>query len=262
LATPSQTLASRAGSPESSLPLEEDANAVTVEDGSDVSDDQIQILDLHSRHPVVSYRNQIFTCSWADMIGTELLFAHPEPRPVQSDLPCLQRGRDFDLIAANRVKILGHKAKLTSNPGPREDAMTAPSPAMSNLNATPSQPPPDIIPPPAATRAKGQRSNQARFLERLMNAKQARGENDIVRTVFSLRRTRNFENRLRGWARTEERMAEVQKLHRDALRGDPDALVALEGIYAQVEGGDGPSGPHPGGQDGGQDERGILPPDP
>ena len=75
-------------------------------------------------------------------------------------------------------------------------------------------------------------TNQARFLERLAAIKQDRGETDPVRTVFSTRRsqntTNNPEDRLRGWARTEEQMLEIQRLQDAALRGDSRALAALE----------------------------------
>lgn len=83
-------------------------------------------------------------------------------------------------------------------------------------------------------------SNQARFLERLSSVKQAKGETDPVRTVYSTRRTQNLEDRLRGWARTEEQLAEVQRLQEAVLRGDEGAMAALERVYRDLQGeGDG-----------------------
>lgn len=178
-------------------------------------------MDLHSRNPIISYQNQIFSCSWADMIGTELLFTRPELEPEQSDSTYLRSDKDYVLIAANSVKILGRKANLISSSGGGKAIEGADGPV-----ENPEQQ--GMISPRKTT-------NQARFLRRLMNAKQAKGETDMVRTVYSIKRGQNFEDRLRGWARTEERMAEIQRLNQGALQGDMNALMALEDIYAQIE---------------------------
>ena len=176
---------------------------------SNPGSDRLQILALHTPNPIVSYRNQIFTCSWADLLGTELLFTSPEELVSSEDASSsVLRGRDFDLIAANSVKILGRKANLISSSG-----------------VTVSEPSTSAAGTPTTT-------NQARFLDRLAAIKQDRGEPDTVRTVFSTRRsqntTNNPEDRLRGWARTEEQMLEIQRLQDAALRGDSRALAALE----------------------------------
>jgi hypothetical protein len=57
----------------------------------------------------------------------------------------------------------------------------------------------------------------------------------MVRTVPSVKRGQHFEHRLRGWARTEERLARIQQLSRDALQGNSDAIRELEEIYREVE---------------------------
>lgn len=214
--------------------------------------DRIQVLGLHTTNPIVSYQNQIFSCSWADLIGTELLFTHPEhggitsiPHQHRHHHP-LRRDKNFDLIAANSVKVLGRRANLISSsgagPGPAsQENSTNTTALLSGLHSTEeaetqaqaqaaAAPPPQDFPHKPTTQ-----TNQARFLERLMNLKQAQGETDTVRTVFNLKRDQNLENRLRGWARTEEQMAEIQRLNRAVLRGDADALIALQNIYAQVE---------------------------
>ena len=169
------------------------------------STDRLQILALHTLNPIVSYQNQIFTCSWADLLGTELLFTSPQELDSESD--SVLRGRDYDLLAANSVKILGRKANLISSSG-----------------VTVSEPSTSAAGTPTTT-------NQARFLDRLAAIKQDRGEPDTVRTVFSTRRSQNTtnpEDRLRGWARTEEQMLEIQRLQDAVLRGDSQALAALE----------------------------------
>ncbi|PLB50475.1 hypothetical protein P170DRAFT_445772 [Aspergillus steynii IBT 23096] len=187
-------------------------------------EERVQILGLHTPNPIVSYRNQIFNCSWADQIGTELLFAQPE---VESDPDSaaptkpLRRGKDFDLIAANSVKIFGRKANLISSAGP--------APPMEPLEADVAQ---DTD--PATTRRTGPMSNQARFLERLKSIKQAKGETDTIRSSFSLRRAQNLEERLRGWAQTGEQLTEIQRLNDAAVQGNTTAMADLENLYIQL----------------------------
>lgn len=155
----------------------------------------------------------MFSCSWADQLGTELFFTSPDElskatsttNNVTNNAP-LARGKNFDLIAATSAKLLGRKANLISSSEP---------------NAA------------SATTTKG--SNQARFLERLASVKQAKGESDTVRTVFSTRRTQNLEDRLRGWAKTEEQMAEIQRLQEAVLRGDSSAVMTLERVYRDMQ---------------------------
>ncbi|EAW13807.1 TFIIIC subunit 6 family protein [Aspergillus clavatus NRRL 1] len=189
-----------------------------------LSSERVQILGLHTPNPIVSFQNQIFSCTWADQIGTELLFTHPETGPEPGPetglppLPPLSHGKDFDLIAANSAKILGRKANLISSSG-------------AGLSQNPPSQPSDAL---AIPRRPGPQTNQARFLERLAALKKQRGETDTVRTVFSTRRTQNLEDRLRGWARTEEQLAEIRRLNEATLQGDTAALKALEELYTEL----------------------------
>ncbi|KAL8662774.1 MAG: hypothetical protein Q9168_008205, partial [Polycauliona sp. 1 TL-2023] len=40
--------------------------------------DRIQILDLHTRNPLISYDDRIYSCNWAATIGTDIFLASPE----------------------------------------------------------------------------------------------------------------------------------------------------------------------------------------
>ncbi|KKZ68023.1 hypothetical protein EMCG_06233 [[Emmonsia] crescens] len=214
-----------------------DSDPDTQDQDQDQVQDQVQIMDLHSENPIISYRNQIFSCSWVDLVGTEMTFSMPEER---STLPRLRQHQDYDLISANRVKLLGQKANLipSSSEMPNADpndshpaAAATPTPGYSDVAAA--------ITTTATTTTTTPRlpaTNQALFLERLMNAKRAKGESDVVRTTFSQKRNQNFEAKLRGWARTGEQMAELELLNRRVLQGDAHALRELEDIYARAEG--------------------------
>ncbi|KMU92497.1 hypothetical protein CIHG_10332, partial [Coccidioides immitis H538.4] len=143
---------------------------------------QIQIMELHSPNPIVSYQNQIFSCSWADQIGTDMMFSLPGD---EDDTPALRQNRDFDLVSTTRVKILGQKAHLISGSSSSQAQRM---------------------------RSGGSSTGQAQFLECLMRAKRAKGEEDIVRTTFpqAQKRNQNIEERLQGWARTEGMLAELE----------------------------------------------------
>ncbi|KAJ5605847.1 hypothetical protein N7510_008628 [Penicillium lagena] len=184
--------------------------------------EQIQILGLHTSNPIVSYHNQVFTCAWADQIGTELVFSHPDPDADHHTAP-LRTGESFELLAANSVKILGRKANLTSSSGVAGEQNLE-----SNLSASESTP--RLLP-----RRGAAPTNQTQFLERLQNIKAARGETDTVRTIMSTRRNMNLGERLKGWARTEEQVAEIQRLNEKANGGDLDATAALENLWMQLQ---------------------------
>ncbi|KAF7589099.1 hypothetical protein BBP40_004766 [Aspergillus hancockii] len=231
-ATTSSTAATPGPSSASVPPSRSDDNEPTLA-STEVDNtlaERVQILGLHTHNPIISYQNQIFSCSWADQIGTELLFSRadfesqPGPQP-ESEVAAprvipLKRGKDFDLLAANSVKVLGRRANLISSAGP---AQNFPHPDAA-LDVT-----------AGANRRVTTQTNQALFLDRLKGIKRIRGETDAVRTIFSLKRAQNLDDRLRGWARTEEQLAEIQRLNDAALQGNSDAITELENLYKQLE---------------------------
>lgn len=126
------------------------------------------------------------------------------------DPPPLREHRDFDLIAATRLKILGQKAHLISESGTSQ---------VQRL------------------RSGGTTRGQAQFLDCLTRAKRAKGEIDAVRTVFpqAQRKTQALEEKLQGWARTEGMLTELEKLNMQARDGDLNAVRRLEDIYLQFD---------------------------
>ncbi|EEP76079.1 predicted protein [Uncinocarpus reesii 1704] len=167
---------------------------------------QIQIMELHSPNPIISYHNQIFSCSWADNIGTDMMFSLPED---DSDL-ALRQTRDFDLISTTRVKILGQKAHVISGSSSSQAQRIDSADAL---------------------------SGQAQFLACLMRVKKAKGEQDEVRTVFpaAQKRNENLDEKLQSWARTEGLLTEMEQLNEQAFRGDIDSVKRLEEIYMQFD---------------------------
>ncbi|KAJ5205778.1 Transcription factor TFIIIC tau55-related protein [Penicillium cf. griseofulvum] len=196
---------------------------------SSLPNERIQILDLHTTNPIISYYNQMFSCSWADQIGTELVFASPDTETgPDNHLPQpLHRGPSYELVAANSVKILGRKAHLAPNagPGPAQGFTEGPTPE-SALSQEAS--------PLGVPRRPTGPSHQAQFLYRLQQIKNAKGETDAVRMVMSTRRQVNMADRQQGWARTEAQLAEIERLNERASRGDLEAKATLDLLIQEL----------------------------
>ncbi|KAL2130948.1 hypothetical protein VTI74DRAFT_5731 [Chaetomium olivicolor] len=172
--------------------------------------EQIQILELHSKEPIVSYRNHVFRGSWCENIGTEMIFT---PHDDNTPLPALRHlNQNIDLIAASATRINFQEATLT----PKE-RNTGPG----NLFLGVAYCEEDI--PERYKRnggiyvhiggdKSGQRQPQAHFLEDLIELKRKRGETDEV-TVQPLE-TR--QNKLMVEDEEEERRR--RKLRQDHAR--------------------------------------------
>ncbi|CEL04382.1 hypothetical protein ASPCAL05512 [Aspergillus calidoustus] len=216
-------------------------NGPEIESGSA---DRVQILGLHTPNPIISHQNQIFSGSWADQLGTELIFAPPgattsefdEADSTAAHVTPLKHTKDFDLIAANSVKILARKANLISSSGPGA-AAPQPQPQAQVLQQWQPQNLTSTLTPGLSglVYKPEHQTNQAKFLERLKEVKRRKGETDNVRTVFSsARRGPTLEDRLRGWVKTDEQLATIQHLNERALQGDSDAIAELENLYSQL----------------------------
>lgn len=118
----------------------------------------------------------------------------------------LYRHNEFDIVSANHMKIVGQKANLISSSGSggNQDRITQDEQQQQQ---------------PAAASRNAPSSNQSRFLERLARAKEAKGETDVVRTVFPQKRNQNIDDRLQGWARTEAAVAELEQFNRQSMQG-------------------------------------------
>lgn len=130
--------------------------------------EEIQIMELHSHHPVISYRGRVFEASWAEVIGTEMLFtAHDSSNP----LPTLRElAGNVDILAASCARLITKEKKLKPKDG-EEDRFAA-ARAEHNIKV------------PVGRDPTGERAQQARFLENLMALKKMRGDTDNV-TIYA-----------------------------------------------------------------------------
>lgn len=134
--------------------------------GQDQEVPKVQILDLHTENPVVSYNGSLFSCQWASNIGTELLFTS---RDRNNHLPALRHlPKDVDLLAASSIRLISKPVDAQPRFAHR------PKLATSDVWVDPS------ISIPVGKGASDQRKDQARFLERLTEIKEIKGETDEV----------------------------------------------------------------------------------
>ncbi|KAL9622838.1 MAG: hypothetical protein Q9160_002764 [Pyrenula sp. 1 TL-2023] len=205
------------------------SSAQAVEDSN--RSQELQIMDLRSTNPIVSYNNRVYNCTWYDTIGTSMFFsAHGNDIDLE---PAASDG-DVDLIETSRIKLVAREAQLLPKPDPAKSptkgskgiAKTAKGSGLGALSTSNPKINADI-------------KKQARFLERLMEVKSSKGEVDNVRTVRKrgaqtvAGETDNANKRRQHMPPTSrpELEKEIWNLNRLTLQGDPDALERLEEIY-------------------------------
>lgn len=172
----------------------------------------VQILDLHSKNPVVSYDGHIYSCQWVSNIGTELLFTRHDPNNPLPNLRTLPG--DVDLLAASSARIVSTSVEVH----PKEPSATHPWPS-----SRPSGKVPELA-IPVGRGASVHRKDQARFLESLMDIKEEKGEDDPVTVYAHARKT--------VWKWNEQfskkQSAEKAKLLKVIKRGGKAAKLARE----------------------------------
>lgn len=191
---------------------------------------ELQIMELGSNNPIVSYNNRVYSCTWYDTIGTSMFFSEHDN---DIDLEPMASDGDVDLVETSRIKLVAREAQLLPRPDPTKDpakgSTKKPEAAKgSGLGALSTSNP----------KINADIKKQARFLERLMEVKSAKGEVDNVRTIRK-RGLRTVAGEDGNANKRRQHMPvsrpeldkEIRELNRLTLRGDPDALERLEEIY-------------------------------
>lgn len=148
---------------------EDDAAQVpAVVDQQPETSHDIQILDLHSDKPYISYRGRVFEGEWAEVMGTELILAQHDQNDNLAVLRHLAHG--VDLLAASSSRIIT-KERIPKLKETRDDDLAE---IKHECN----------IKVPAGKDRSGERARQARFLENLMALKKKKGQEDQV-TIYA-----------------------------------------------------------------------------
>ncbi|KAL8798860.1 MAG: hypothetical protein Q9182_006338 [Xanthomendoza sp. 2 TL-2023] len=236
--------------PEPNTPIDlalQGASTPGPSDPSNPQDDCLQILDLHTPNPLISYNGRIYSCTWASTIGTDIFLAAPDLLPAAPNDPF----RVVPLHTLPNVSIIGTSCiNLTARPATLKPRNEAPKPQPHPTENLPTQQisttniiDPQIPPGPtttAASRIENTHSNhplkiplsptaantrraQTSFLDSLIAIKAAKGETDQV-TVYN-RKT----NQGTGW-RVQRRLAaeEARARDRDDDNDDDDDVEPMD----------------------------------
>jgi hypothetical protein len=166
-----------------------------------------QLLDLNTPEPFVSYHEHIYSCSWVDMVGTNMFLSRAQEDPARQ----AHTTPDYHVEGTSRIKLVGertHMPKLISQKRPLDQEETA--------NATRFA---DAF--PSSKRRQTEVRQQADFLQKLIDAKRRRGEQDVVTVMPGVR-----VPLLNDTANAIQRK-EIEKLNKQALDGDAEALSQL-----------------------------------
>ncbi|OTA80776.1 hypothetical protein M434DRAFT_401625 [Hypoxylon sp. CO27-5] len=151
----------------------------------DGDDHQVQILELHSEHPVISYKGRVYSGQWSQNVGTEFLITK---RDEDNPLPVLRHlDHDVELLAASCARITVKEKQLKPKEDPKRPY---------NANSSRERSAVRHLVPPAERWATRERVEQGNFLANFIALKKRRGETDDV-TVISKSVERPDRNRSR-----------------------------------------------------------------
>lgn len=143
----------------------------------------MQIMELHTPSPLVSYRGMVFRGSWAENIGTEMVFArHEHGLQALRNLP-----ENIDLLSASSTRINFKEVKLEMRGQETSHKQTD---RQWEEAATERYRENGGVYVHVGSDKHGFRRPQANFLEDLTVLKRKRGETDAV-TITTVETTRN-----------------------------------------------------------------------
>jgi transcription initiation factor TFIIIC subunit-like protein len=84
-----------------------------VSNSQDVRDDRsIQIVELHSQSPTISFRGNIYKCHWSTSLGTDMFFAKKPEATVEEEAPPLRSFDKWDLLGISSTRLIASEARL------------------------------------------------------------------------------------------------------------------------------------------------------
>ncbi|KAI0972321.1 hypothetical protein F4678DRAFT_57830 [Xylaria arbuscula] len=146
------------------------------EEEDSASHERVQILELHSDNPIISYKGRVFSGQWCENTTTEfLLTRHDE----ENDVPVLKHLDDgVDLLAASACRINVKEQQFKPKDSDSENQR-----ASAQIPAT--------IIPPVDPKATQERIDQRNFLANLIALKKRKGETDDVTILARSMQGRN-----------------------------------------------------------------------
>lgn len=171
----------------------------STQDDDDANTEKVQILELHSENPIISYKGRVFSGQWCENTTTELLMTRSDE---ENPLPVLRHlGDGVDLLAASSSRITVTEQKFKPKTSERERQR-----ASAHL--------PQTVIPPVDLKASQERIDQRNFLADLIALKRRKGETDDVTVIARSMQGQRAKAAVKG-ARTHRRgrWALPEKLH-------------------------------------------------
>ena len=167
---------------------------------SSTLNNRIQILDLHTHNPLISYQNQLYSCEWTSTLGTDILLTSPTP---DFPHPVLREQPNVSVLATSRIKLMCRPAQISSRHMTEEVSAPAPESSADNTTTLENQAAASLqIKIPLGLTPTRARLNQANFLERFIAIKAKKGEKDNV-TIYAQK-----VNQGTGWRSQRKAMEE------------------------------------------------------
>lgn len=216
--------------------------------------DRIQILDLHTRNPLISYHDRIYSCNWASTIGTDIFLASPEslsavPGDGKNVTPICNLP-NVSIIGTSCINLTARPITITTRNDASQPQLTPTNPTtnmptvLTPLDPDPPQPSSPtnpahspLAPPspsqnqptriPVSYTADSTTRAQASFLQSLMAIKAAKGETDQV-TVHATK-----QNHGTGW-RVQRRLAEEEAAELDSHSSNGEDEETMDLAYPDL----------------------------
>ncbi|KAK7991969.1 hypothetical protein PG988_000763 [Apiospora saccharicola] len=143
--------------------------------------EEVQILQLHSANPVISYRGRIYEGQWSENVGSEMILTqHNDAEP----LPAIQRlDGDIDLLAVSSARIMTTEKVLKPH---NEKVMRRQRKIMfdeDDYEISDSENNQELLVPRPEPGASRDRVEQGDFLAKFIQLKKKMGETDEVTVV-------------------------------------------------------------------------------
>ncbi|EXJ93096.1 hypothetical protein A1O3_01652 [Capronia epimyces CBS 606.96] len=198
------------------------------DDGVSPFSTNVQILDLNSENPVISYLDQVYSCTWTDLVGTSMFFTNPG---LSNPAVTLLSTDDYDLIGTSRIKLVGDRATVSRKAGSKGEVHPESVYAEGQSPQAEDEPRGRSLGSLLRTNPKTnvQIKKQAAFLEKLMDLKRQRGEEDVVRAYVDETIASSDTPSV-----VQPMQSEVEELNQRLVKGDAAVLARLQEIYSHT----------------------------
>jgi hypothetical protein len=93
---------------------DDDSNSAQLAAATKPTSSSLQILDLNTENPIISHRGAFYSCTWHDLLGTDMFFTPPHQPALEASHAPLRTTNNYNLLGTSRVKLVGRRAKVST----------------------------------------------------------------------------------------------------------------------------------------------------